>query len=107
MSGTSARRRSIRPRSARLFLYREVLGRTMEPPQGVVRPRKQRRLTVVLTRGEVAAVLRELMGTKRLVAELLYGSGLRLLESFQLRVKDLDLDLTRSRSAEARAATIA
>ena len=78
--------------SALLFLYREVLCRTIDPPQGVVRPRKQRRLPVVVTHGEVAAVLRELTGTRRLVAELLYGSGLRLLEGLQLRVKDLDLE---------------
>jgi integrase len=50
-------------------------------------------LPVVLTRGEVDSVLRELTGTKRIVVSLLYGSGLRLLETLQLRVKDIDLVL--------------
>jgi integron integrase len=77
--------------SALLFLYREVLGLTIRPPEGVVRPRKPRRLPVVLTRGETIAVLSELAGTKRLVASLLYGAGLRLMEALQLRVKDIDL----------------
>jgi integrase len=57
----------------------------------VVRPRKPRRLPVVLTRSEVNAVLGELSGTQRLVASLLYGSGLRLLEALQLRTKDVEL----------------
>jgi integron integrase len=78
--------------SALLFMYREVLGLAIEPPQGVVRPTKPRRLPVVLTRAEVQAVLREIDGTKNLVASLMYGSGLRLLEALQLRIKDLDLE---------------
>ncbi len=78
--------------SALLFLYREVLGLAIEPPHGVIRPRKPRRLPVVLERGEVNAVLQQLVGTKRLVASLLYGSGLRLLEALQLRVKDIALE---------------
>lgn len=78
--------------SALLFLYREVLHRPIEPPGNVVRPRKPRRLPIVLTRQEVQAVLRHLDGDKRLVAALLYGSGLRLLEALQLRVKDVDLE---------------
>jgi integron integrase len=78
--------------SALLFLYREVLGRSIAAPDAVVRPPKQPRLPVVLTRGEVRAVLAELAGTKRLVAALMYGSGLRLNEALQLRVKDVDVD---------------
>lgn len=78
--------------SGLLFLYREVLGIAIEPPQGVVRPRKPRRLPIVLSREEVAAVLRQLDGTKLLVAKLLYGSGLRLLEALQLRVKDIAIE---------------
>jgi integron integrase len=76
--------------SALLFLYREVLGLTIRPPEGVVHPHKPRRLPVVLTRGETIAVLSEMAGTKRLVASLLYGAGLRLMEALQLRVKDID-----------------
>lgn len=77
--------------SALLFLYREVLGVPIDPPRGVVRPRKPRRLPIVLTRPEVSAVLAELGGVKRLVASLLYGSGLRLREALQLRAKDVNL----------------
>jgi len=78
--------------SALLFLYREVLGLPVVAPDGVVRPHKPRRLPVVLARSEVTAVLEQLRGTNRLVAALLYGSGLRLLEGLQLRVKDLQLE---------------
>lgn len=78
--------------SALLFLYREVLGTRIEVPPGVLRPHKPRRLPVVLTRREVAAVLAELDGSKHTVGGLLYGSGLRLMEALQLRVKDLDLE---------------
>lgn len=77
--------------SALLFLYREVLRRVIQPSADVVRPRKPRRHPIVLTRQEVQAVLSHLNGSKRLVASLLYGSGLRLLEALQLRVKDIDL----------------
>jgi integron integrase len=76
--------------SALLFLYRAVLALAMEVPHGVVRPRRPRRLPVVLTRAEAAAVLRELTGASRLVALLLYGAGLRLLEALHLRIKDID-----------------
>ena len=61
-----------------LFLNREVLAIAVEAPADIVRPRKPRRLPVVLSRSEVAAVLRELHGTKQLIGKLLYGSGLRL-----------------------------
>lgn len=77
--------------SALLFLYREVLGLEVDVPPGIARPHRTRRVPVVLTRGEVAAVLAELSGTKRLVAALMYGSGLRLMEALQLRIKDVDL----------------
>jgi integron integrase len=70
--------------SALLFLYREVLGRGPEP---AVRPA---RLPVVLTRGEVGMILSRLKGPVRLVCELLYGAGLRLLEALMLRVEDID-----------------
>jgi integron integrase len=76
---------------ALLFLYRDVLESDFPWMEHLVRARKPRRLPVVLTRDEVRTVLLELEGTPRLVAALLYGSGLRLLECLQLRVKDLDL----------------
>jgi len=77
--------------SAILFLYREVLEAEVGWVQNIVRAKPSRRLPVVLTRDEVAVVLRRLSGTPWLVAALLYGSGLRLLEGLRLRVKDLEL----------------
>jgi integron integrase len=78
--------------SALLFLYREVLGLQIEAAEGVVRPRRPRRLPIVLTPGEVGAVLGEMSGQQRLVAHLLYGSGLRLMEALKLRVKDVRVE---------------
>lgn len=75
--------------SALLFLYRELLERDLEL-DGVVRARTRRRLPVVLTPEEVRAVLQRLNGVEALVAGLLYGSGLRLMEALRLRVHDLE-----------------
>jgi integron integrase len=75
---------------ALLFLHEKVLGCALGELAGLARARRPRRLPVVLSRDEAAAVLRELRGPARLVASLLYGSGLRLLECLQLRVKDVD-----------------
>jgi integron integrase len=77
-------------RSALLFLYREVLGIALEAPQGIVVAKGPKRLPTVLTRAEVQSVLLHLSGTELLIGQLLYGSGLRLLECLRLRVKDLD-----------------
>jgi len=76
--------------AALLFLYQAVLERPLGAFEGLVRAHQPKRLPVVLTRDEVAAVLGAMQGTSQLVAALLYGSGLRLLEALQLRVKDLD-----------------
>ncbi|WP_447860814.1 integron integrase [Nitrospira calida] len=76
--------------NALLFLYREVLGKDIGYVNGVVRAKKPRRLPVVLTREEVKRVLSGLSGTPWLMAMLLYGAGLRLLECCRLRVKDID-----------------
>jgi integron integrase len=78
--------------NALMFLYSQVLGRNLEAMGGFVRAHKPRRLPVVLTPAEVRAVLERLEGSSRLVASLLYGSGLRLLECLELRVKDVDLE---------------
>ncbi|TVS05057.1 MAG: integron integrase [Cyanobium sp. PLM2.Bin73] len=75
--------------AALLFLYRELLERDLEL-DGVVRARTRRRLPVVLTQEEVRAVLQRLHGAEALVAGLLYGSGLRLMEALRLRVHDLE-----------------
>lgn len=77
--------------AAILFLYREVLEINLPWLTEVVRAKRPQRLPVVLTRAEVQRVLAHLSGIEWLVVSTLYGSGLRLLECLQLRVKDLDL----------------
>ena len=79
--------------AALLFLYRDVLGIPMALGDEAVHAKRPERLPVVLTRREVKAILEALAGTKRLIATLLYGSGLRLHECVTLRVKDIDLAL--------------
>ncbi len=76
--------------NALVFLYRNVLKIPFPDLEAVVRAKKPVRLPVVLTREEVRRVLDLLEGTHGLIAGLLYGSGLRLLEALRLRVKDLD-----------------
>ena len=76
--------------AAVLFLYREVLELSVPWLSGIIPARRTRRLPVVLTRDEVRAVLGQVERSSRLVTALLYGSGLRLLEALQLRVKDVD-----------------
>jgi len=76
--------------SALLFLYKEVLGRELAFIGGVVRVKRPAKLPVVLAPAEVRAVLAQLNRQYRLMAELLYGSGLRLLECLRLRIKDVD-----------------
>jgi integron integrase len=76
--------------SALLFLYREVLKIERHLTLDAVRARRPKRLPTVLTPAEVQMVLRELSGTYHLMAQLLYGSGLRLMECVRLRVKDVD-----------------
>jgi len=73
-----------------LFLYRAVLERDLEGLGNAVRARRTTHLPVVLTRAEVKAVIEELDGGPALVAGLLYGGGLRLMECLRLRVKDID-----------------
>jgi integron integrase len=76
--------------SALLFLYRNVLEQELPWLDGIVRAKTSERLPVVLTREEVRAVLQQLEGPPRLMAILLYGAGLRLLECAHLRIKDVD-----------------
>jgi integron integrase len=78
--------------SALLFLFREVLQRELAGLDDVARAKRPERLPLVLSRDEVAAVLGRLRGTPRLMASLMYGCGLRLLECCRLRVKDVDFD---------------
>jgi len=76
--------------SAILFLYRDVLEQDLPWLDDIVRSKRAVRLPVVLTREEVRAVLQRMSGVPRLMAILLYGAGLRLLECARLRVKDVD-----------------
>jgi len=78
--------------SALLFLYRRVLDVDLPWLDGLVHARRPAHVPVVLSRAEVAAVLGELSGPAWLMAALLYGAGLRLLECLQLRVKDVDFE---------------
>ena len=78
---------------ALLFLYRNVLGITLDWLDDVVRAKKPARLPVVLTREEIREVLSRLYGPPRIAAMLLYGAGLRLLECLRLRVKDVDFGI--------------
>ncbi len=77
--------------SALLFLYKEVLGRELAWLDGLHRATRPPRLPVVLTRGEAERLLAELQGVRWLIASLLYGAGLRVMECLRLRVKDVDL----------------
>ncbi|MEP7069591.1 MAG: integron integrase [Usitatibacter sp.] len=77
--------------AALLFLYREVLGLDLPWMQGIARAKKARRLPVVLTRLEAHAILARMDGTHALMAKLLYGTGMRLMECLRLRVKDVEL----------------
>lgn len=76
--------------SALLFLYRHVIGREVGDLGDVIRARKPKRLPVVMTREEVKAVLANMRGDKWLIASLMYGAGLRLMEGLRLRVQDID-----------------
>ena len=76
--------------NALLFLYHEVLEKKIGLIEGVVRAKRPRRLPVVLTKEEVKKVLDCLSGTTWLMAMILYGAGLRLMECCRLRVKDID-----------------
>ncbi len=78
--------------NALLFLYRDVLDRDFPRLGEVVRARRPTRLPVVYTPEEVRRIFAHLDGTPRLMAGLLYGSGLRLMECVRLRVKDIDFE---------------
>jgi integron integrase len=98
--------------AALLFLYRHVLGQELGALGEAVRARTApRHLPVVLSRGEIRDVLAQLEGSHRLVATLLYGGGLRLMEALRLRIKDLDfarhqLVVRRGKGARDRVTTL-
>lgn len=76
--------------SALLFLYRDVLKKELPYVSNIERAQKPKRLPVVFTRDEMKRIFAQLEGTHWLIAGLLYGSGLRLMECLRLRVKDID-----------------
>jgi site-specific recombinase XerD len=78
--------------AALLFLFRSVLNRPVGDLGNVIRARKPERLSVVMTRAEVRAVLDRMSGDRKLAAGLMYGAGLRLNECLGLRVQDIDFE---------------
>ncbi|MGC8857208.1 MAG: integron integrase, partial [Anaerolineae bacterium] len=76
--------------SAILFLYRHVLQMDMDVPSDIIRAEKSKTLPTVLTHAEALAVINHMTGITKLMTQLLYGSGLRLMECLRLRVKDID-----------------
>jgi len=78
--------------SGLLFLYKEVLGIDLPWLNNVVRAKQPQRLPVVLTRSEVREVLARMKGMHGLMANMLYGTGMRLMECVRLRVKDVDFE---------------
>jgi len=78
--------------NALVFLYKQVLKKPMDGQINAVRATKKVNVPVVMTREEVARVIVLMEGTPQLVVKLLYGSGLRILESLRLRVQDIDYE---------------
>lgn len=78
--------------NAILFLFRNVLHKEVGELDTTVRAKRGQKLPVVLTVDEVRRLFEQMTGTNRLIAELLYGAGLRLMEAARLRVKDIDFD---------------
>ena len=78
--------------SALLFLYRNVLNIELTGRIDAVRANRDKRLPVVLTKAEVQTVIGQMTGLHQMMAKLLYGSGIRLMEGLRLRVKDVDFD---------------
>jgi integron integrase len=76
--------------NALLFLYREVLGVEMDWVDGFEQAQRSRRVPVVLNQEEMQALLKQLTGLQGLIGQVLYGTGLRLLEGLRLRIKDVD-----------------
>jgi len=81
--------------NALVFLYKQVLGRDLGELEAFVRAKLPHNLPVVLSRAEVNLLLAQMEGTHKLIASLLYGSGMRLLEGLRLRIQDIDFNYHR------------
>src|SRR5258706_9762324 len=96
--------------SAIIFLYRYGLEKDVQIPKHIIHASNQKHLPTVLSRQEALAVIDQMSGLTRLMAQILYGSGLRLMECMRLRVKDVDFDnhqiLVRDGKGEKDRATI-
>ncbi len=90
-----------------LFLFEVVLGRRLAWMNEIVRAQRPVRLPVVLSRDEVSLLLARLRGPAWLMASLMYGAGLRLLECAELRVKDIQFDRGELTSGRVKGARIA
>lgn len=88
--GTSLPPHQNQALSALLFLYRHVLHRDIELPTDLIRAERSKTLPTLLTHAKAFAVINQMSGVTKLMAQLLYGSGLRLMECLRLRVKDTD-----------------
>ncbi len=88
--------------NALLFLYREILGMNFGTLENVSRAKKPRKLPVVFTREEIRAILDQLESDKWLMGQLLYGSGLRVMECVRLRVKAMEKHLRKVRATHQR-----
>jgi integron integrase len=78
--------------NALIFLYRHVLSRDPGVLEGIPRAKRSHRLPVVLDKSEVSQLLKAMTGTVKLFFHVLYGTGIRLMEGFRLRVKDIDFN---------------
>ena len=76
-----------------LFLYKNVLGKNFGWMGDLVKAKRSKRIPVVFTRSEVREVFKHLDGVIKLICSLLYGSGLRLGEALNLRIKDINFDM--------------
>ena len=73
-----------------LFLFRHVLGKTIENLNEVIRAKVRRRLPLILSRSEISSIIKNLEDPYKLMVEIIYGGGLRLTECLKLRIKDVD-----------------
>jgi integron integrase len=90
--------------AALLFLYRRVLEKEIGPLNNVIRAKRVTHIPAVMTRAEVRSIVGRLQGTSKLIALLLYGSGMRLLECLRLRVKDVEFAFDRITVRDAKGA---